>query len=112
MMEHKWEHTIREQFHKILNIEHSAPIRYNLLDTISTEQKNSPKQEHQNGDNSHAYNNNLHNFSFVNTPETKHSSRDEEQKYPEIELFQPIHIFEYLWHYLTCHYTFGDGCAQ
>lgn len=92
MVEHEREHTIGEQLHKIANIENSSAIGHNLLDPISTEQENSPEDEHQNGEESHADDNNLHNFGLVDAAEGEYGTREEEQEHPEVELFEVIHF--------------------
>ena len=106
MMEHEREHTIREQLYKLSNIEYTTIIRHNSLDSIFREQINGSKKEHQNGYNSHANNDNLHNFSFINTSKTETSPRNKEQEHPKIELFQIVHIYKHFRHNFSSHYTF------
>ena len=90
-MKHERKHAIGEKLNKLSNIKDPS-FRHNLLDPIPREQIDSPKKEHKYRNNPHTNNDNLHNFSLINTSKTKASTRNKEKKDPEIKLFQIINI--------------------
>lgn len=114
-MKHQWKNTIWKYLHKTWNVENPLAFRSHFFNTVSAEEENSAKDEQEYGHKSNAYNDYLHNFSFINTSKTEYSPWYEENKDPKVEILKDfcfLNMIERLGHDFASHDALGYRGAQ